>query len=193
LRAVWDRAWRARTDAKAASRDSEPAGELDGQRPAGGQAAGADRQATWEALAAPFWQCHLEGYDPGIRLLPVEPRFPFFDLRLVRYLLAIPPIPWCLNKTLLRRAMRGMLPDSVRLRPKTPLAADPVLIHFQQGAAGWIDRYETPAELANPLTAGLFPLKLDRSACDGEHFRQQLGLVSLDLWLRQQTSLAVTR
>jgi asparagine synthase (glutamine-hydrolysing) len=123
----------------------------------------------------------------------VEPRFPFFDLRVVRYLLAIPPIPWCLNKTLLRRAMRGVLPDAVRLRPKAPLAADPVLIHFQQGAAGWIDQYETPAELASPLTAGLFPLKLDRSARDGIHLRKQLRILSLDLWLRQQNPIAVTR
>jgi asparagine synthase (glutamine-hydrolysing) len=47
--------------------------------------------------------------------------FPFFDMRLVEYVLRTPPVPWRRDKRLLREAMRGRLPEEVRLRPKTPL------------------------------------------------------------------------
>jgi hypothetical protein len=47
------------------------------------------------------------------------------DLRLLRYMLAVPAIPWARDKYLLRRAMRGILPDPVLMRPKSPLSGDP--------------------------------------------------------------------
>jgi asparagine synthase (glutamine-hydrolysing) len=50
---------------------------------------------------------------------PVEVRFPFMDLRVLRYFLTVPSIPWCRNKYLLRQAMKGWLPDAVLRRPKT--------------------------------------------------------------------------
>lgn len=66
----------------------------------------------------------LETYDPGYSGVPVEVRLPFLDLRLVDYLLALPPTPWCTHKTLLRVATKHSLPAEVRLRPKTPLAGN---------------------------------------------------------------------
>jgi asparagine synthase (glutamine-hydrolysing) len=69
----------------------------------------------------------LESYDPQFIKVAVETRFPFFDLRLLDYLLALPPVPWCVNKMLLRTAMRQILPEEVRLRPKSPLAGDQFL------------------------------------------------------------------
>ena len=57
--------------------------------------------------------------------MPVETRHPFVDLRLLRYMLAVPAVPWCRTKYLERRSMRGVLPDSVLRRPKSPLASDP--------------------------------------------------------------------
>ena len=57
-------------------------------------------------------------YDPGVTLCPVVFRHPFFDVRLLTYLLGIPPIPWFLNKKILRDAMRGKTPEPVRRRPK---------------------------------------------------------------------------
>jgi asparagine synthase (glutamine-hydrolysing) len=57
---------------------------------------------------------------------PLEVRYPFLDLRIVNYLLALPPFPWFFHKLLLREAMAGRLPESVRMRPKTPLQEDPV-------------------------------------------------------------------
>ena len=57
---------------------------------------------------------------------PVEVRYPFLDLRIVRYLLAIPVFPWAYKKKLLRDSMYKKLPERVRLRPKTPVSGDPI-------------------------------------------------------------------
>ncbi len=67
-----------------------------------------------------------EWWDAGMTRLDLEVRFPFLDLRLIKYLLAIPALPWAEDKTLLRLAMSKRLPERVVRRPKTGLAANPV-------------------------------------------------------------------
>ena len=66
----------------------------------------------------------FESEDAGWTGVPVEMRAPLLDLRLLRFLLRVPPVPWCMKKALLREAMHGMLPEEVRVRPKTPLLGD---------------------------------------------------------------------
>jgi len=56
--------------------------------------------------------------------VPVELRAPLLDQRLLSFLLRVPPVPWCMEKALLRETMRGTLPEEVRARPKTPLLGD---------------------------------------------------------------------
>jgi asparagine synthase (glutamine-hydrolysing) len=152
-----------------------------------------EREVAWEMIAGSFWSYRLERSDAGTTRVPVEPRFAFFDLRLVRYLLALPPIPWCLNKTLFRRAMRGLLPRRVRLRPKAPLAGDPVLIQWQQGAARWIDHYEPTADLAHFLPPEMQSLKVDRGERAAESLWRQIRPISLDLWLSHRIPVTMNR
>lgn len=57
----------------------------------------------------------------------LELRHPFFDLRVVTFCLSIPPVPWCIRKEVLRRWLRGRVPEAVRLRPKAPLPGYPHL------------------------------------------------------------------
>jgi asparagine synthase (glutamine-hydrolysing) len=83
------------------------------------------------------WRYLFESVDAGITRLPVEVRHPFMDVRMVRYLLAVPPIPWCVGKYLLREAMKAVLPESVRRRPKVPLAGDPVSDYLRQNPRFW--------------------------------------------------------
>jgi asparagine synthase (glutamine-hydrolysing) len=78
------------------------------------------------SLALPQWTQMFEQEDAGATGYPVEMRYPFLDLRVVNFLLAIPPFPWFFRKTLLREAMAGRLPERVRTRPKTPLQGDPI-------------------------------------------------------------------
>ena len=84
------------------------------------------RPEAHRRLSSAPWAWYFETSDPGVTRIPVEIRYPFLDLRLVNYLLSIPPIPWCIDKEILRVAMHGALPDAVRLRPKAPLGGDPL-------------------------------------------------------------------
>ena len=79
------------------------------------------RPETRAALDVSLWQAMFAEYDRALTRVPVETRWPMLDTRLLEFVLAIPPIPWCQRKTLVRRAFRGALPDAVLRRPKTPV------------------------------------------------------------------------
>ncbi len=83
------------------------------------------RPRAYEWLTDAYWPFRFETLDSGVTRLPVDVRYPFFDRRLAEYLLAIPAIPWFEGKYLLREAMRDVLPEPVRTRPK-PQLPDPV-------------------------------------------------------------------
>ena len=79
------------------------------------------------SLYFPQWTSFFELENSGVTRCPIEVRYPFLDLRVVEYLLAIPPFPWFFEKAVLRKAMAGRVPEAIRLRPKTPYAGDPLL------------------------------------------------------------------
>lgn len=54
---------------------------------------------------------------------PVIVRYPFYDIRLVEFLMGLPNFMLG-DKFVLREAMRGALPDSIRLRPKKGMPGD---------------------------------------------------------------------
>jgi asparagine synthase (glutamine-hydrolysing) len=101
----------------------------------GGPSPSDSHPLRWEAynmLAMAFWPSYFEFWDPGVTRVPVEGRYPFLDVRMVEYLLAIPPVPWCVNKQILREAMRDKLPDVIRRRGKAPLGGDPLRAHLER-------------------------------------------------------------
>jgi len=81
---------------------------------------------AYASLHSAYWAGVLEGEDAGWIGVPLEARAPLLDLRLLQFLLRLPPVPWCANKELARKAMKGYLPDAVLHRPKTPLVMDPL-------------------------------------------------------------------
>lgn len=83
-----------------------------------------ERDEALASLVDPSWVAVFESEDPGSSGFLLERRHPFFDLRLLRYSLAL-PAPWCRGKRLLRRAVADILPSKVLTRPKTPLAGVP--------------------------------------------------------------------
>jgi asparagine synthase (glutamine-hydrolysing) len=105
------------------------------------------RPAAMRALNSKTWTSLFEGYDPGATKLKLEVRHPFLDIRLIEYLLAIPPVPWCVNKHILRRAMSDKLPAAVINRPKTGLMGDPALQLAQRGSVRWLDNFEVSPQL----------------------------------------------
>ena len=105
------------------------------------------RPAAMRALNSKTWTSLFEGYDRGATKLNLEVRHPFLDLRLIEYLLAIPPQPWCVNKHILRCAMSDKLPAAVLNRPKTGLAGDPALQLVRRASVRWLDSFEVNAQL----------------------------------------------
>jgi asparagine synthase (glutamine-hydrolysing) len=105
------------------------------------------RPKAHTSLALPHWTSMFENENAGVTRYPVEVRYPFLDLRLVEYLLALPPFPWFFQKRLLREAMAGKLPESILTRPKTPFRADPLLAHFQRYDVNWVNQTPISEEL----------------------------------------------
>jgi asparagine synthase (glutamine-hydrolysing) len=97
------------------------------------------RPSTYSSLANPFWTICFQQFDAANWLAPVEFRYPYFDIRLVRYLLRMPALPSFSNKMLLRKAMCDRLPESICLRPKSPLAGRPI-----HSYAEWVHQIKMP-------------------------------------------------
>jgi asparagine synthase (glutamine-hydrolysing) len=125
------------------------------------------------SLSIPQWANKFEQESPGVTRYPVEVRYPFLDLRIVDYLLALPPYPFFLDKRLLRDAMVGRLPEPSRVRPKTPLSEDPLAQRLQDaGPPEWQDRVQWSADLDRYI---------DRSALAPVHRGAAAEQISLDL------------
>lgn len=151
----------------------------------GAPSAGAPfRPEAHDAVAAPFWAELFESYDAGVTQVPIEVRHPFLDLRLVHFLLGLPVIPWCSDKHLLREAARGVLPDAVRLRRKSPLSSDPQIALLARPEAAWVDRFEAVSGLESYVDRSRIP-KVHRER-DSWRAWTNLRPLSLNLWLRQQ-------
>lgn len=92
---------------------------------------GGDMSHPWhpEAIASftsPIWQSHFDNSDFEESLAPAVWRHPFLDLRILEFMLSVPPLPWGWKKQLIREAMGDLLPAAVLSRAKTPL---PLLPH----------------------------------------------------------------
>ncbi|MCS6813163.1 MAG: asparagine synthase-related protein [Cyanobacteria bacterium] len=136
------------------------------------------RQEAYRNLRSPTLTSIFETYDPGITGYPVEVRYPYLDLRLVNYLLAIPPLPWFVHKQLLRRAMVGLLPDPVRLRPKAPLAGDPVAVLWQHPSSQWLDQIGYHTRMSDYVDVDF----IASFGANCESSRIKLRLFSLSQW-----------
>ncbi len=74
----------------------------------------------YASLFFPQWRIFFERLDPAYTHAALDVRYPFLDLRVAEYLLAIPAMPWFFRKFLLRESMRGRLPEEIRKRAKIP-------------------------------------------------------------------------
>jgi asparagine synthase (glutamine-hydrolysing) len=105
------------------------------------------RPRGYASMLIPLWQALFDFLNAEWTMAPVEVRHPYVDLRMLGFLLAVPALPWCRSKYLLRRAMWGVLPRPVLSRAKEgvppgpgakrlkelsalPLASAPELCHY---------------------------------------------------------------
>ena len=140
------------------------------------------RSAALNAVVDPWWPSSFETYDPGATGQPVAIRYPFFDVRLVHLTLQLPSFPFCVNKHVLREAMRGRLPDTIRLRPKTPLALVPGAFHGRWSVDAAVRALDSVAGIERYVDVGAFASTLRPETLFAE--RANLVAVGLALWLR---------
>ena len=127
----------------------------------------------------------LEGYDAGVTLQACDTRHPFLDLRLVTFLLSVPPVPWLIGKHILRESMRDALPIEVLRRPKAPLAGDPALALLRQGRSPAPDRFAPSRGLLRFVDTGKIPPVSDWADTD-----THLQPLCLGRWLQNGFELA---
>ena len=117
-------------------------------------------------LCSPVWLYNVDYAASLNRLRPGPPNgYPFFNVALARYATSLPTVPWAIDKEVLRAALRGRLPDEVRLRPKAPLAGTPrvILTHDDAHALrtalnnGAGERWFDPSSVAAAVQTGTTP------------------------------------
>lgn len=133
-------------------------------------------------LCGPQWSRYFETFDPAITRIPVEPRYPFLDVRLVTFAFSIPPVPWCIDKEVLRQTLRNYLPTTIANRPKTPLAADPLRAHLARAEAKGLDHFKASAGLHAFVDRAALPTL--RAAADDDDVWMLARALSLNRWLQ---------
>jgi asparagine synthase (glutamine-hydrolysing) len=143
---------------------------------------GGDRHVTrpkaHASMLSPLWSGLFESDDPGVTHYPLEVRYPFLDLRMVGYLLAIPVFPWIYKKRLVRDAMLNKLPEGLRQRPKTPLSGDPIRTKIRERGTDSI----TNLPLSTHAAEFVNPTRLANSY--GRMGGEEIRAYCLDKWLR---------
>jgi asparagine synthase (glutamine-hydrolysing) len=142
------------------------------------------RPEAYDMVAAPYWTSVMESEDASISGYLVEVAYPFFDLRVLRFLLALPALPWCSDKEILRRAARGILPEAVRLRKKSPLIRDPIEMLLRRPESAWVDRFEPVAELQAYVLRERVPTVFESRKPFEALFH--LRPLSLNFWLQRR-------
>jgi asparagine synthase (glutamine-hydrolysing) len=136
------------------------------------------RPDAFRAIHSSAWQAVFESYDHG----SIEFAAPFFDTRLLEFVFSLPPMPHFANKDLLRQAMRGWLPDAVRLRPKTPLRGDPLAVLWPEIAPNFAGMIDACDELERLVDKRI--LLEDLRSGSSAHVRHQAHAVGLAYWLQ---------
>jgi len=141
------------------------------------------RRESVRQLRAPWWPSLFESLHPAATRQPVDVAYPFFDRRVVEAGLALPSYPWCVGKIVLREGMTGLLPEAVRLRPKTAFAADPVGMRRTISIDGVVRILRAAPELDRFVDADRFAATVRPTGLllDGEP--GTLAALSLALWL----------
>jgi asparagine synthase (glutamine-hydrolysing) len=145
------------------------------------------RPEAYEQLAAPLWPGMFLSYDPGVTGTLVEVRHPYFDVRIVRFLLSIPPSQWYNDKGLLRIGMRGRLPERLLRRPKSPLVDDPLRVRWLEQGDAWLGGRRVTDAVVPWVNVGRVPAAAGgRSPEPPEQLWQEIRPLALSLWLSAQ-------
>ena len=137
----------------------------------------------------PLWENVLTKCDMGFYGFPIEVRLPYLDSRVVLFGLGLPNMPWAYNKYLMRRLGRGILPDEIISRPKTPLRADPVAHSLRQNKELLIN---LSGIFLSPILEEILDVDEWRKSLRETSFKvwplwESLRVVSLNYWLQRES------
>ncbi|HEV2618181.1 MAG TPA: asparagine synthase-related protein [Candidatus Acidoferrales bacterium] len=140
-----------------------------------------DHPVGYGSLFLSEWDVMFRRQSAATTRQPVEVRYPFLDVRLVNFLLAIPSMPWFFRKHLLRETMRGRLPESIRLRPKTPFTLGSLVAALQRDGSKSIPKMQPASQLSHYIRESRLP-SLERltSASEAE---LRIRPACLNFWL----------
>jgi asparagine synthase (glutamine-hydrolysing) len=134
------------------------------------------------SLSIPHWAAMFEREHAGFTHHPVDIRYPFLDLRVVNFLLALPPFPFFFEKNLLREATTGRLPEAVRKRHKTPLAGSPLYEHMRRSGTTWLDEGSWSVDMNSYVDRQMMqPSQNERNA---EQLHSNIRPWCLNFWLQ---------
>jgi asparagine synthase (glutamine-hydrolysing) len=143
--------------------------------------AGRKRNGEWwspgamESFTSAIWPAYFEVWDPATSGSRLDYRHPYLDLELLDFMLRTPPIPWGRRKALVRRAMRGRLPDEILDRDKTA-APDTSSIRSSS------ERRVSSLEIGDQLQRFIDPVKFAKADPKGDRF---VKIEILDAWLKR--------
>jgi hypothetical protein len=92
-------------------------------------------------------------------------------------MLALPTMPWCRDKAIIRRAMRADLPRPVLRRPKTSVSASP---DFERVKAAGLPAIAACSDLRKYVD----PDRIPRAPASAMELRSTLRPLGLNYWLR---------
>lgn len=152
------------------------------------------RENHWRGLTSTLIPYALESLDKAAAAFSLEPRYPFFDRRLMEFCLALPPEQklhqgW--TRVVMRRAMAGILPPEVQWRTrKANLSANfkRKLLDYERSTLEEVI-LEQPQVIEEYVDVPALQGAYHRYACQPiEREREALtvyGAVTLSCWLRQ--------
>ena len=145
-----------------------------------------DYVARYGMANCPFWSNIFEKADPGSTGIPIKHYYPFFDLRLVNFMVSIPPIPWLVNKNILRYSMKGKLPEAVLTRPKIVFKAPEEYIRGMRESVGlWAgDLLRNTPGLSDYVNIGELLECLESEEIDTQKLMGLEKTLTVAYWLR---------
>jgi asparagine synthase (glutamine-hydrolysing) len=139
------------------------------------------RPRGYEGILSARWQSLFEDCDFSGALTHCEIQHPFLDLRVLQYMLALPAMPWCRNKLIIRRSMRTALPREVLSRKKATIHVSP---DFKRVLASGLPRLVPSPDLFRYVN----PAKTCSRPKSTLELRAALRPLGLNYWLQNVAS-----
>jgi asparagine synthase (glutamine-hydrolysing) len=145
------------------------------------------------SLSLPQWTNLFELQSAGVTRCAVEMRHPFLDLRVVNFLLSLPPFPLYMEKKLLREALAGRVPESIRTRKKTTLPSGALEHYMRRPETDWTRNINWAKEMEGYVDTSKWERFVldDAKICDSKpntnRIEAMVRPICLNFWLQSMS------